>query len=407
MFRTVSRNDFRRHGFTLVELLVVIAIIGVLVGLLLPAVQAAREAARRMSCSNNLKQIGLALHNYHSAFDRLPMQAGGTKGTDSSITNQHWLSWCVGVLPMMEQQALWEQISNPFAYQRDLVTPQVPPFPAMGNGPWNTSYVPWLTQVPSLRCPSDPAVANQGEVAFNNYAACTGDAIREQHHSGIWHDGRDASQAGWDWGSAAEQPYARGAFRARHFTRFRDFQDGLSNTLMAGEVACDLGDRDVMTSPLRDNTVERNGAAIYTAAPYIDPTRPKFWAVGQNLDVDNGSAGSGSAPQHGRGRRWADGRPQFSAFVTVSPPNSACIVEAHGSRGILPPSSRHQGGVHVAFGDGAIKFLTESIEAGTQSRPTIGFDASGKISETGIASPYGLWGALGTKASREVISTDF
>jgi len=115
------RTSWNRQGFTLVELLVVIAIIGVLVGLLLPAVQAAREAARRMSCSNNFKQIGLAVHNYHSAYDQLPTQGSGTYGqpvTDATLRqtpgqNRKELSWLVGLTPFFEQQALWEQISNP------------------------------------------------------------------------------------------------------------------------------------------------------------------------------------------------------------------------------------------------------------------------------------------------------
>ncbi|WP_146530569.1 DUF1559 family PulG-like putative transporter, partial [Novipirellula artificiosorum] len=104
----------QRTGFTLVELLVVIAIIGVLVGLLLPAVQAAREAARRMSCSNNVKQIGLAIHNYHSAFSALPMQATGTyipEGRDPwdtnpgrEISSNMRLSFLVGLTPFFEQQ---------------------------------------------------------------------------------------------------------------------------------------------------------------------------------------------------------------------------------------------------------------------------------------------------------------
>ena len=118
----MSRNS-KNSGFTLVELLVVIAIIGVLVGLLLPAVQAAREAARRMSCSNNFKQIGLAVHNYHSAYKQLPMQMGGTNRTQGTTgaraqiaptgMNRLCLSWLVGLTPFMEQQAIWEQISNP------------------------------------------------------------------------------------------------------------------------------------------------------------------------------------------------------------------------------------------------------------------------------------------------------
>ena len=135
-----------RSGFTLVELLVVIAIIGILVGLLLPAVQAAREAARRMSCSNNFKQIGLALHNYHSAFKQFPMQMGGTyvdgSSGPSATQNGFRLSWIPAILPFIEQQAIWEQISNPYGFNADGVTPRATPWPPMGPQPWNTGYRP-------------------------------------------------------------------------------------------------------------------------------------------------------------------------------------------------------------------------------------------------------------------------
>ncbi len=130
-----------KRGFTLVELLVVIAIIGVMVGLLLPAVQAAREAARRMQCSNNMKQLGLGMHNYHAAYNTFAAGMDGTLG-NGRRANQN----LVGILPFVEQQALWEQISNPLAG----VAP-------MGNNPGTDAptYTPWATQISNYRCPSD------------------------------------------------------------------------------------------------------------------------------------------------------------------------------------------------------------------------------------------------------------
>ncbi len=137
-------KNARKRGFTLVELLVVIAIIGILVGLLLPAVQAAREAARRMSCSNNFKQVGLAIHNYHSAYKQLPGHMAGTRPNPlpgiwfqpSDNSNHMMLSFLVGLTPFMEQQALWEDISNPNSV--DLANPGTtrnPPWPKMGPTP--------------------------------------------------------------------------------------------------------------------------------------------------------------------------------------------------------------------------------------------------------------------------------
>ncbi len=185
--------DSRRHGFTLVELLVVIAIIGILVGLLLPAVQAAREAARRMSCGNNVKQIALALHNYHAAYRRLPIQGGGPtneriNGTAEAIRTNGTgftrleLSYLVGVLPFIEQQPLWEVISNP------LTETDGDSWPAFGPRPTLGRYPPWATDIPTYRCPSDPGFGLPA-LGRTNYACCTGDAFYDAEEGAtIWNN---------------------------------------------------------------------------------------------------------------------------------------------------------------------------------------------------------------------------
>ncbi len=394
------KTNPRISGFTLVELLVVIAIIGILVGLLLPAVQAAREAARRMSCSNNFKQIGLALHNYESAFKQLPMNAGGTydSGIGADFNNRLWLSWMIGVLPFVEQQSMWEQISNPLARNRD-DSVKNPPFAAMGPVPWNENYQPWLTQVPGFRCPSDPAVSVGTRVAFTNYNACHGDAYFEQHHGGVQDNGVPSTSG--TWGSGAVKRWARGAFHSRHVTKFRDFLDGLSNTIVCGEVAVDNLDNSIKTKPVLDNN---NNMALppNTWEQYRDPESPAFW---DTIAVPNGSRPGIDGPaNHGRGRRWSDGRPYSSQVQTIRPPNSYSVYRGHGDFGYGSVSSLHPGGAHILMGDGAVIFITDSIEAGDQNQvPYSNNDPRFGESGAGKESPYGLWGSLGTKAGREVV----
>ncbi len=396
-------SSTQRSGFTLVELLVVIAIIGVLVGLLLPAVQAAREAARRMSCSNNFKQIGLALHNYHSAYDKLPMNRGGTADSGTAIpdrgnqSNQFSLSWLVGALPFIEQQALWERISNPMNVNRSN-NAKVPPYPAMGPNPWTENYQPWVTQVPGYRCPSDPSQSGAAQVAFSNYAACGGDAYFEQHHGGVNDQGVPSTDG--TWGQAAGARWGRGMFRNRSFTGFRDVLDGLSNTIAAGENAVSALDRSIRTTPYRDNTSNMALPPNHWER-FIDPASPQTWLASV---ASNATPGLDDPAAHGRGRRWPDGRPQFSQFHTVRPPNSYSVFRNHGDFGYGSASSFHQGGVHVLMGDGAVKFVTDSIDAGNQSQvPYSNNDPNFGVNGAGKQSPYGVWGKLGTKASKETI----
>ena len=401
----------QRVGFTLVELLVVIAIIGVLVGLLLPAVQAAREAARRMSCSNNFKQLGLGLHNYHSAFKNLPASGGGTAwgpwpATGSNAhghrhhnANHLRLSFLVGVLPFVEQQALWEQIANPLNIDFN-GNPWTPSYPPMGPTPWHGNYRPWSTQVPTYRCPSDPFVQSNGATALTNYAGCFGDCTFEQK-GGINEDGHVAG-GNTGWSEAGSKRWSRGVFHQRHYTKFRDIQDGLANTIAGGEIK--VGDRtnDASSTPLRvDNDVWDFPPNYFEQ--YLDPEYPSKWNI-NTLNLGHGKNEIEPDADHMVGSRWADGFWPYTAFNTIRPPNSYSVHRWEGGSGMIAASSHHQGGAHVLMGDGAVIFITDSIESGDQGQipysdvePTWGQKGAGR------ESPYGLWGALGTKAANETV----
>ena len=393
-------------GFTLVELLVVIAIIGILVGLLLPAVQAAREAARRMSCSNNFKQIGVALHNYHSAFKQLPINGTGpSKWNDNACCadavtgttspppvafSRNLLSWLVGITPFIEQQGVWEEISKQHVDENGLW------WPAFGPAPYSIDYRPWNVDIPSFRCPSDPG---QGLPALGrtNYGCSYGDSVwRTQYGMRYFAGGR------WHYNDQVGRTLQvkqsnRGMFVPSESSKFRDCLDGLSNTIMGGEFNTDLGDRNITTtgsrSNGRDNVLgnpkwcEDNGQ--------IDPERPRFWApTGVNY--------TGNATM--RGFRWADQRPLYTTVATILPPNSElCHMANHGGHLAAPPSSRHQGGCHILMGDGAVVFITDSIEAGDSRAPVPYYRNNNNQNGVGQESPYGLWGALGTRAMKETI----
>ena len=409
-----------RRAFTLVELLVVIAIIGVMVGLLLPAVQAAREAARRMSCGNNFKQIGLAIHNYHAAYNQLPVNGSGTGAvgvsgvtwfSNSTVRANQRLSIFVGLLPFMEQQALWEQISNPSIVGGS--------WNAMGPTPENSSYAAWNNDIPTLRCPSDPGTGLPS-LGRTNYAACLGDSILMQAFGPV--DQLLVSRSEFAQESSAS---CRGAFIMRRKMNFRDMLDGTANTIACGEIATDLGDRAITTSARLKGT----STALYQTPGVCkadgDTTRPQFWAAAHQY----GTGLMGQA--EGRGYRWADSGAIYSGMNTILPPNSELCaggapVPVSGNAGVVtansavtdnsaleliaPASSRHQGGAHVLMGDGAVKFITDSIEAGNSRGAAPASTMvmnSGAGAKPGATSPYGLWGALGTRSAKEVITSEF
>ncbi|KAA5543038.1 DUF1559 domain-containing protein [Roseiconus nitratireducens] len=406
----MRRSKVNRSGFTLVELLVVIAIIGILVGLLLPAVQAAREAARRMSCSNNFKQIGLAIHNYHSAYKQLPMHGVGTDVGDgghnwwtSYNNHNYWrLSALVGMSPFFEQQGLWEQISNPNASRTDGDTgagigTTTNPWPPMGPTPQNIQYIPWATEIPMLRCPSDPG---QGlpSLGRTNYAMGMGDSFWRTMQGAL----RPANPGVATDFATHSRAANRGFFTLHNQNRFRDVLDGLSNTMAMGEIATDLGDFDNRTrakrhpggQPAQTQIRDNPRLCAEDTSPMIDPARPRFWTQG-NLE----------GASKGRGFRWADSQNAQSNVHSILPPNSAlCIPHDSNGPSIMTVSSRHQGGAHILMGDGAVTFVTDSIEAGNQNNAVVWRGGTAALKNMpGAQSPYGLWGALGSKAAKETI----
>jgi prepilin-type N-terminal cleavage/methylation domain-containing protein/prepilin-type processing-associated H-X9-DG protein len=351
-----------RRGFTLIELLVVIAIIAVLIALLLPAVQAAREAARRSQCVNNLKQIGLSLHNYHSSFDCFPLGASNYQ----PVTTVNWDIWSAHsmLLGQMEQQAVYNAINF-------MVGTNV------GNGFYINS-TSTVTRINIFICPSDPnagngsnaIVATSGNAhqpASNDcsYVACVGTTTIEPNYGqplGTW------SQA------------STGLFWYYRSYGLRDATDGSSNTVAFSE---GLVGGPQATSGYRGTAVLATGV---TSAQFLDAWQSPA-AVLAGLQTCTQAFKSGSNLNQWRGLYWEEGSMGMTWFNTVVTPNSklypwsACRADGGGWpdwSSFANVSSNHPGGVNVLMADGSSKFIKDSIAQNT-------------------------WWSLGTKANGEVI----
>jgi prepilin-type N-terminal cleavage/methylation domain-containing protein len=384
----------RWRAFTLVELLVVIAIIGILVALLLPAVQAAREAARRMQCSNHLKQLMLAAHNYHDTYKGFPPGAMGTsvspQAVNTSISNMG--SPIYHMLPFIEQQGLWNQLQSPLVYQG--IT-----FAAGGGYPsyFGGTHDPrFATVLPEILCPSDPTGYQPGATGWSyfgstNYCFSRGDKINRVV---------TATVAEQNWNRS------RGVFTGYNFTTGGDcvnitaIKDGTSNTVAISELV--LGNRtwcalkgdwvqnvpNLQNSPITCLAYKGSGGRLTTNL---------YGAVSCN---QNGSAR--------RGVSWANGYFWNTGFNTVLPPNAPLCCNGSGYEGsnawgLAPPQSQHPGGVGIAMVDGSIKFISETIDTGNLAAP----EAWTWNLQRQTVSPYGVWGALGSKEGGESVPSDF
>ena len=338
------------------------------------------------------------------------MQMGGTKDpvrTHAIDSDANWLmdndlklSFLVAILPFIEQQALWEQIVNP----RDEDEDGTVDYPAMGPQMAELNYTPWRTQVTTYRCPSDPTDLLGGAFGATNYAACVGDSPAECHFGGIHVNGNVDTDP--SWGEEGCRRWNRGVFRARHFTKFGDIKDGLSNTIAGGEIVIHAGEREIIANFLRLNSGpaadQRAPGSIASDSNLIDPLNPTRYADGATIEgVANNS----------RGRRWHQGSPGFTSFQTIRPPNSYSASRGWAEdQGFYTAASRHQGGCHVLMADGAVKFVTDSIESGDQTAVSPGNIATSNQANWGLKpgdkSNYGLWGSLGTSRASETIEEE-
>jgi len=354
-----------RTGFTLIELLVVIAIIGVLIALLLPAVQQAREAARRNTCTNNLKQIGLALHNYHDTFNLFP--PGGRRCRN--ITNNNlevWGGWSIHsmLLPYMDQAA----VANALNFERDSY---VIDSGRDGMGNWTAIS----TIINGFNCPSDQmkpplgSTTNSGvthRFSGNNYVGSAGDTTRLGTYSAT---------------------DSRGVFWIDSNSSINTIPDGTKNTIFFSERLKGVGNLRLKSKAHIFGNAPAWPASPVSRVPILmAPGQYPPLVTGCNAFRDGIVASGVTTNYRGHaGRYWHPGHWTYSMFNTVHTPNSDnadCMEGGCGEfdcSGFFTASSNHPGGVNALHGDGSVKLYSDSID-------------------------QKVWWALGSRAGQETVS---
>lgn len=339
----------RINGFTLVELLVVIAIIGVLIALLLPAVQAAREAARRMQCQNNLKQLGIALHNHHGAHGDLPAahRALVTPGYDTNIYFAYHFSWSVHseLSPFLEQTSIYDQL--------DLTKPCYGPMGTVDFTDFPPEFAKiYETLIPIFMCPSDKKrsiipqpIYGNSVLGPTNYLVCTG--------SGVPTDSEHPWGAVW---------YTDGPFMIRDRQTFASIIDGTSNTVFMAEST--LGEK------------VDGGTSVADGNPRLHYLRPDTTVAMTEAICD---AASLNGDHYVKGYTWVAGDYRAVMYNHFHTPNSRsfdCISNFYymgtspvpstdfrflQSYGFHAARSWHASGVNALLGDGSVHMFSDTI----------------------------------------------
>lgn len=349
---TFSRNrECARHrGFTLIELLVVIAIIAILIAMLLPAVQQARESARRTQCRNNLKQLGLAIHNYHDNYQVFPMGFSDTVWGNSEITGDGW-AWGAAILPMLDQAPLFNEFNfntNPY----NCVTCGTPP-----TG--NQALV--ATPLAAFSCPSDtkPLVTSNNPGSAANSKGTNAVATSSYMGCGGPFDGSPCVQNG-----TVPIPDARdiGWFQVNTSLSFRDITDGTSNVFCIGEV------RWIPTGTDITNT-----------------------AYGSNRQFIYGNVTTGGGPVCSNNGYNNNGFHLHNRW-TREKLNPPLLAANNPDRAF---HSMHVGGGHFLMGDGSVRFISD----------TINHTATNYVaSPSNLYGPYGTYQRLGAINDGQIVS---
>jgi hypothetical protein len=367
---------------------VVIAIIGALIALLLPAVQAAREAARRAQCTNKLKQLGLAVQNYHNTYDALPAGQCGPYGP--TTVDYYRFGIFVAILPYIEMESLYSQF----------ISTNLNGLVASGSswcsaGAQLTESNPANRRIDFLLCPSDSGGGTQGTnvIQGTNYRFNLGDNPINSVYVAPTNSAATTRKRGH-----------RGPFGYYTFYNLASVTDGTSNTLMFSERCLVPGG---WTTPSPSNKVKDAWATSITGTPigFTNSSTPAYIldrTTCRNLGAGGEYPSSGStAISSSCGTNWMVGGWINSAFVTVFSPNSAsCYFNLNPYyNSLVTPTSYHTGGVNCALMDASVRFVSEAVDEGDFSSVRFLPANSGYVSGP---SPFGIWGAYGSIDGGEV-----